>query len=70
MLAAPAGAARKELCGKIKWRDFRGAYIAELHHHAFGAWVICFESRCELGKIEAPHRKSQRVLVRLAPLGD
>jgi len=21
MLAAPAGAARKELCGKIKWRD-------------------------------------------------
>ena len=32
--------------------------------------IICFESRFELGTIKTPERKSQRVLVRLASLGD
>jgi hypothetical protein len=31
------------------------AYDLSLHFHALGAWIsVCFENRCEFGKINAP----------------
>jgi len=49
----------------------RRAYDLGQSHHALRAWhIICFENRCELGKIETPHWKSQGFRCRLASLGD
>ena len=49
----------------------RGAYHLVSNHHTLRACHISdFGNKCELGTIQTPDRKSQRVLVRLASLGD
>ena len=51
--------------GGVEARRIRAYDLVSLHHARGACNIICFGNRFELGTINTPERKSQRVLVRL-----
>ena len=56
----------RESASAVEARRIRAYDLVSLHHARGACNIICFGNRLELGTINTPERKSERVVVRLA----